>query len=328
MVARGRSATARLPVASLDRLARQQLDADAAWAVHSVFARACNLAGPGGELLGIVEAAGGNGPATLVLAEGTWQFPFSSLLAPGEPATLHGDRLAIGSVLRLDLADTQLWQPAPLVRTLPPQEVARRVALAAEIGLREAGPSGLACLLRSILAPAVKPPLLGTLGTPLTEQARGLLTALLAAIYDKKWADAAEPAGGLSGLGPGLTPAGDDLLAGLALGLRAARGDLPAPLAAALAGAVVGRTTDLAAARVRHAVAGHPDERTQCVLSALVMDPSADGLAAAVRDLLKYGHSSGADTLVGIVAGLVSGCGYPPRSLQCGTRSPEPVPPT
>jgi hypothetical protein len=115
--------------------------------------------------------------------------------------------------------------------------------------------------------------------------------------------DFAEGCRQLSGLGPGLTPSGDDLLAGLALGLRAAQRSLPDDVGQAISGATTGRTTDLAVTRVRHAVDGHADEYTDDLLRALVMDAEAD-LGQAIAKLLGYGHTSGADTLVGLLAGL------------------------
>jgi hypothetical protein len=129
---------------------------------------------------------------------------------------------------------------------------------------------------------------------------------LAAAIREGRWSEALSPARELSGLGPGLTPAGDDLLAGLALGLRAALACLPGPLASALDSAVEGRTTDLAIARVRHAVAGRADEAVHDLLMAL-MSGTGDGLDEATRAAVDYGHSSGADTLVGLFAGLALG---------------------
>jgi hypothetical protein len=110
----------------------------------------------------------------------------------------------------------------------------------------------------------------------------------------------------LSGLGPGLTPAGDDLLVGLALGLQAGLGTLPPELASRLLAAVEGRTNDLAQARVQHAVAGRADEAVHQLLTVLVDGPP-DKLDTAVRAALAYGHSSGADTLVGVIVGLAVG---------------------
>jgi hypothetical protein len=92
----------------------------------------------------------------------------------------------------------------------------------------------------------------------------------------------------------------------VALGYRAGHGSLPHALASVLVTAVDGRTTDLAAARVKHAVAGRPDEAAHRLLTMLVGGSDAD-LDAAVRGLLAYGHSSGADTLVGLIVGVALG---------------------
>ena len=140
--------------------------------------------------------------------------------------------------------------------------------------------------------------------------ARVHLAKLTAAIRRRDWPSVLTPARALSGLGPGLTPSGDDVLAGLALGYRAGHGALPDPLAGALLAAVEGRTTELAAARVQHAVAGRPDESVHRLLIALVADSGAD-LDPAVRAVAAYGHSSGADTLVGLIVGLALGLGAP-----------------
>ena len=70
---------------------------------------------------------------------------------------------------------------------------------------------------------------------------------------------AAEPAPGLArrllGLGPGLTPSGDDLLAGLLLGARAFGVPL-ADLAEVIAEQAPRRTTALSARLLRHAIEG------------------------------------------------------------------------
>jgi hypothetical protein len=297
----------RVSVRSLDVLARRQLDAGGLWRVHSVFAHACNLVGSDGALLGIVTTAGGNAPATLVLGEPPEFEPFDALVSPGESATDADDVLQVGQRLSLDLSGALLWLPATVVRTLPTEKVARRLLLASTGAVDAAPTGGLAALLPEALSLAtgsVEKPADGTTHDLVVSRARLLLANLAAAIRERRWTDTRVPARSLSGLGPGLTPSGDDLLAGLALGLRASLGMLPALFEAALTDAVVGRTTDLAAARVRHAAAGHPDERTHRLLVTLLMAPSSTDLSPAVRSLLEFGHSSGADTLVGLLAGI------------------------
>lgn len=95
----------------------------------------------------------------------------------------------------------------------------------------------------------------------------------------------------LVGLGPGLTPAGDDVLAGLLVGLHhdAARRD-------ALVDEVLprlGRTTALSAALLRHAMLGHGVPALLDVADLLAPPALVDRIPRAVERLRDVGHSSG-----------------------------------
>jgi hypothetical protein len=294
-------------VRSLDVLGRRHLDRGGPWTVHSVFAHALTLQHADGTLLGIVDAAGGNAPATLMLSEHRISQPLSDLATTGAPAVQREDLLHVERHLYLRLTDMDLWQPEPIVRRLPASDIMQRLRLTAEVAAQIAPAGGLAPLLPEALALADgSVEVLEGLPTHdlVVQRGRQSLLALAAAIRERHWAGTHAPARALSGLGPGLTPAGDDLLAGLALGLRAAKGTVPTTFEAALTAAVVGRTTDLAAARVRYAAAGHPDEHIHRLLTALLMDKSENSLPDAVRAVLAYGHTSGADALVGLLAGV------------------------
>jgi hypothetical protein len=100
----------------------------------------------------------------------------------------------------------------------------------------------------------------------------------------------------LSGRGPGLTPAGDDVLAGLLLVAAALR--IPTDQAV---GAV--RTNEIAASYLRWAALGHSVEPVHRLLDAAVQGdlPAA---RAAVQWLLSIGASSGADLGYGLGLGL------------------------
>ncbi|ACQ78844.1 hypothetical protein Bcav_0581 [Beutenbergia cavernae DSM 12333] len=107
----------------------------------------------------------------------------------------------------------------------------------------------------------------------------------------------------LVGRGPGLTPSGDDALVGAVGALHARRlPDRAADGVRALAELVATRgsalTTDVSCAYLRDACRGRfagPLRR------ALAARPGVVG-SAAIRDLLAVGHTSGADTLLGIAA--------------------------
>jgi hypothetical protein len=105
---------------------------------------------------------------------------------------------------------------------------------------------------------------------------------------------------GLIGLGPGLTPSGDDFLVG-ALAFLDAVGERDAH--AALARAITGAmhlTAPLSACFLRAAAAGHIGEHLHLAVSS-VMTGNVDAAIVAVR---KIGHSSGWDMMAGIGATL------------------------
>ncbi len=107
-------------------------------------------------------------------------------------------------------------------------------------------------------------------------------------------------AGSLLGLGPGLTPAGDDLLAGLLVGL-AGRPDLRDPLADAVARLAPARTTWLSAELMRLAADGFAAPAVVAVADALAGHGPDDALADALPALLAVGHTSGAALARGLL---------------------------
>jgi hypothetical protein len=99
----------------------------------------------------------------------------------------------------------------------------------------------------------------------------------------------------LVGLGPGLTPSGDDALSGFLLALRHL-GNRPLDLRLR----TEGRTPDLSAALLEHAARGDGCDQVVGLLDAVAgHTPVHDALA----DLLSVGHTSGADLSLGVLAG-------------------------
>jgi hypothetical protein len=120
---------------------------------------------------------------------------------------------------------------------------------------------------------------------------------------------AVEAAERIVGLGPGLTPSGDDVLAGLLVSLRlfggAVRGGERAVWLAGWLGAAVTadagtRTTALAATLLHCAASGAAGADVAAVLRAVA---GREAPRPAVRRLLAAGHTSGADLAWGVRAG-------------------------
>ena len=296
---------------SQDRRAVAMLQPGARLKVHSVFERALNLVDVQGNLLTLLGPRGGNGPATLVLDAG----PTEGLQQPwpgsGQPVRVDwGGHLTVGRWLNVRRTTVALWRPELTLTPTLVQPLQRRANLHIAIILAgRPGSDGLGGLLAhraALLAepPVVPPPDL----PPLLAAAWVAVVELLPAWRRGDAAAVGRAARRLIGLGPGQTPSGDDLLAGLIVASR--RLDPADPrwdaFAAALVAAAGGRTTDLGFARLRYAAEGELDERSEQVISALLSgDPST--VERSTRQLLGYGHSSGLDTLVGLILGIEVG---------------------
>lgn len=149
--------------------------------------------------------------------------------------------------------------------------------------------------------------------------ARALATEALAScrasvLVQAPWRDTVEPAvaaigrvaplealktvgRGLGGLGPGLTPAGDDALSGILFAFRAHLGPTVEPALLAVARSV--RTSDLAGAVLDSAARGsHIEPVHDLVMAAAAGD--APAAARAAGELDRFGSSSGADIAYGL----------------------------
>ncbi|AXH96853.1 DUF2877 domain-containing protein [Ornithinimicrobium avium] len=111
----------------------------------------------------------------------------------------------------------------------------------------------------------------------------------------------------LVGLGPGLTPSGDDVLCGMLLVLGAAGHPDRAALADAVRGSLH-RTTALSATLLRDALDGYAVPPVRDLLAAAQHGPGPGdggaGLTVLARAVTRIGHSSGSDLLVGVRTAL------------------------
>jgi hypothetical protein len=141
------------------------------------------------------------------------------------------------------------------------------------------------------------------LDDPWLERARVLIDLQLDAIRTGDLGGAIAATMDLIGLGVGLTPSGDDYLVGFLAGLEASRQPGHPALAAAIAANAPSRTTEIGASMLIHAARGEYAERLHDVLLAIA-SPSGEELDRAIVRALAYGATSGADTLVGLLAAM------------------------
>lgn len=258
--------------------AREVLDVPGPGEVVAVYRRAAYLRLPAG-IVAVV--APGVPPGPLWITPGppeAWAVDGISARQPPTPwdGAVVNDRVAVGdgwlevAGTRLPVGAAETWRGS-----LPdPDRLAGAVPLA--LGVLGAAPPS--ALLDDPWSPALR-------------RARSALER----------GDLAGAAAALGGLGPGLTPAGDDVLAGVLLARRALGGAGAEPELVAVAGGVA--TTGLSAALLAWAARGQAVEPVHELLGNLAVGDRT-AAAAGVEKVAAFGASSGADLLLGLKLGL------------------------
>ena len=109
----------------------------------------------------------------------------------------------------------------------------------------------------------------------------------------------APPPVDLLGLGPGLTPSGDDLLCGVLVALHAVgETDMARALYAEIAKAAPSATSPISGAFLRAAAEGLGCEALHAAIAA-ILEGQIEALAGRVEALGRIGHTSGWDALAG-----------------------------
>ena len=144
----------------------------------------------------------------------------------------------------------------------------------------------------------------------IASQLTGSVEPLAEAVVSLDLPGVCSAAGTLCGLGPGLTPSGDDYLAGALLALWAGHHPHRYELCSAIREGTAGRTTTLSQAFIAAAARGEANERWQTLLSFLGAQPAesrelTQQIERAVSSISTYGATSGMDMLAGFEAGLI-----------------------
>jgi len=256
--------------------------------IHSVFRHTVNLRrATDNQLYTLGSSGADNAPATLVVDTPAFD-RFG--LCPRMPIVILKAGLAAGG-LSVSLDHTRPW--SPLLASLP-------IPVLSLHWMREfvdwhGVPGGIKPRHRPASAVEAQTALV------LAQATRGLSSALRA----HQVRSAHDHGGRLIGLGPGLTPAGDDYVLGIAVGcaLLGARGRHYQALLLEVIDANAHRTNDISYTAMAHAVRGRVRESIIELAKAMA---SRDSIEMAVRAhrVLALGATSGTDILSGMLAGL------------------------
>jgi hypothetical protein len=197
-----------------------------------------------------------------------------------------------GATVRISVDDVTPWRPASLPSPSPSTRDAARKLRESIVNVGE--PRGLARLLTVDHA-----------GDFVLDKARSHVTGLARACAEddtSAFADAARP---LLGLGPGLTPSGDDFVGGALFARRALVGMTPAWEAAAtrLVADAVTLTHPISARLLADLAAGEAWAPLHDLAAALAAEDVERAITTA-RAVTLLGHTSGWDLLAGLLTGF------------------------
>jgi hypothetical protein len=207
----------------------------------------------------------------------------------------------------LHLPETPAWEPRPDIskQHWRRETVAHHVGLLAGYLAGQPQQEGLVPLIAPLLLEQAAP------DTPLSRMALPELRLLAKASWQHDISGVEHASRGLAGLGPGLTPSGDDALAGFTAVMALLSPQLSADgtsrkhIARTIANVARPRTTALSAVLLEHAACGEVAEQLCTLLLSLALPAGASAVVLHNADCaLTFGASSGGDTLSGILLGL------------------------
>jgi hypothetical protein len=268
--------------------------------VHSVFRRACNLESQRGDLLTLLGIESGNLPRGLRCAPAA--ISFAQWLRPGQEAVIDRGVLRVPEArLRVDFSSAPVWRCERVSIELRDTAVAPALErLRGALGSHPAA-HGFAPLL--FCARGAQSKLERSIATRLQRS----LPVLARALQRRQADEAARGLAQLAGVGVGLTPSGDDFIVGILAalwsrasaepGTRKLLEGLAAPLAR-----LAFRSHAISRQQLVDAVHGRFAQHLVELMQALSRGEDVEARAARV---LRSGHSSGADTAIGLLFGLM-----------------------
>jgi uncharacterized protein DUF2877 len=271
--------------------------------VLAVHPRSCYITGEDADIFAVVQQPLGNGPFSLVIPPLSGD-PLAGL-TEGSSVTSTGSYLTVGDGLVVGLAQALLWDPkAYPALGAHPEALSRCLAGVYQAATTRSPEQSLARLLPHLHEEDLPQPLAAVGHFP---RSHALIAGLTDSLARRNRRSLKVVTSSLAGLGPGLTPAGDDFLAGVLLALaltqeHRADADL-AEIAGLLLETAAPRTHEISAAYLRAAHAGETSEQWHALIRTLSAGNTAEA-AAAAETVMRFGETSGADMLAGFLVGM------------------------
>ena len=280
--------------------------------IHSIFHQACNVSLESDVLLTLISSEKGNLSQGIRLGTPP-RFTFLNQLRVGQPIACRGGILRIsGSELSVDLRTASLWHIdlKGLRVDLRQSDTAQAWAVAwLELEKHRRG-NGISAMIsaapvprqKSVTSPGIK---------TLVQRAVQTVPALIDATRNLQVDSAITAIRPLIGLGPGLTPSGDDFIVGYLAGLWSTAGRdssrlrFMSSLGAWLSRAEAG-TNAISYTYIKSAVNGNVSEPIATLAQRFGQAKSLDSVREATRTALQVGNTSGTDGVQGLLLGSMA----------------------
>ena len=313
--------------------------------VIATFQRSCYVLGANGGLMCIADNSLVDGPVMLRVDFPEPRYVDALGVRIGMPLWVENRDLRLGPGILLRMTDARPWTP-PIVKRSATPEVILGSLITLAAGLASAAPgNGLAPLVGCAEDLANERPVRSSSGSQVVRAALPGLRQLVMGLRTGEASAIDRGVERLIGLGPGLTPSGDDLLGGIMVGLMGTlgsrSGDVDGPHAGlccpnergtteAMADSIqrhaANRTTEISAGMLRHAARGVGSAPVHHLVQLVLGAPSTAKSTAAALAVAGAGHTSGWDCLAGLFLGMHIGLQREGReaSEQRGCRSHRP----
>jgi hypothetical protein len=280
--------------------------------IHSIFQHACNVSLESDAVLTLVSSEKSNLPQGIRVGTPP-SFTFLEQLRMGQPIACRGGILRIsGSELSVDLRTASLWHIdlKGLGVDLRQCDTAQAWGVAwLELERHRRG-NGISAMIAAIPAPR-QYPVTSPWIKALVERAVQTVSALIEATRTFQVDGAITAIRPLIGLGPGLTPSGDDFIVGYLAGLWSTAGrdssrlGFMSSLGAWLSQAAAG-TNAISCTYIKSAVYGNLPEPIATLAQLVGQAKSMDSVREAARTALQVGNSSGTDGVLGLLLGCIA----------------------
>jgi len=283
--------------------------------IHSVFHHACNVSLEPDALFTLVASEKGNNPQGIRLGTPP-EFTFLNHLQVQQPVTCRGGIVRIsGTDLSVDLRTARSWHIdlKGLRVDLHQRDTAHAWAVAwLELEKYRHGKRIFPML--SAIPPARHTPVTLPGVEALVKRVFQTVPALIEATHNFQIEGAITAIRPLIGLGPGLTPSGDDFIVGYLAGLWSTAGNDSSRLSFMssvgtwLSQAASG-TNAISSTYIRSAVNGNVSEPIATLAQRVAQVNSMDSVREATRTALQVGNTSGADGVLGLLLGCLAWAG-------------------